>query len=490
MQMDLSTLADTLMAKLGDTFPNILGAVAILAVGWVVALVVRVVVRRGLGGLSLNRHIQNLSGSSLDVEKGTAVGIYYLILALALVAFFNTLDLGQVSSPLGSMVEQVLTFLPNLIAAAVLALIAWLVATVLKALVSRLINSARFEERLKIEGGPPIGDLVGRVVYGLVLLLFLPGILDTLGLDGLLEPVSGVVDGILGMVPNILAGAAIGLVGWLVARVLRDIVTDIIAVTRADEAARNMGLKGTLSLSRLVGLIVFVFVLVPALIAALDALRLETISGPATQILATLMGAIPYVFAAAVILAIAVFVADLAANIGASILGGIGFDRLPEKLGLSHAIPESTTLSILAGKVLKLAILLISVVEAAKVLGFTQISEHVNTFLSVGGQVLLGVAIIAIGLWVSGIAHEAVSRLGTSGARVWAGLARFGILGLVFAMGLRAMGIAEDIVTLAFTLTLGAIAVAIALSFGLGGREAAGRQVEAWLAGMRDGGTR
>ena len=52
-------------------------------------------------------------------------------------------------------------------------------------------------------------------------------------------------------------------------------------------------------------------------------------------------------------------------------------------------------------------------------------------------------------------------------------------------MGLRAMGIADDIVNLAFGLTLGAIAVAVALAFGLGGRAAAGKQMEYWLARWR-----
>ena len=66
-----------------------------------------------------------------------------------------------------------------------------------------------------------------------------------------------------------------------------------------------------------------------------------------------------------------------------------------------------------------------------------------------------------------------------------AGIARFAILGLVLAMGLRAMGLADDIVNLAFGLTLGAIAIAVALSFGLGGREAAGKQMEHWLGRLR-----
>ena len=47
------------------------------------------------------------------------------------------------------------------------------------------------------------------------------------------------------------------------------------------------------------------------------------------------------------------------------------------------------------------------------------------------------------------------------------------------------MGIADDIVNLGFLLTFGAVAIAVALSFGLGGREAAGRQMEHWLSKLR-----
>ena len=64
-------------------------------------------------------------------------------------------------------------------------------------------------------------------------------------------------------------------------------------------------------------------------------------------------------------------------------------------------------------------------------------------------------------------------------------LAQVAIIGLVIAMGLRAMGIADDIVNLAFAFTFGTVAVALALSFGLGGREAAGKQMEYWLSKLR-----
>ena len=80
---------------------------------------------------------------------------------------------------------------------------------------------------------------------------------------------------------------------------------------------------------------------------------------------------------------------------------------------------------------------------------------------------------------------SAVLRASGDGAAGLAGIVRFAILGLVLALGLSAMGIADDIVNMAFAFVFGAVAVAVALSFGLGGREAAGRQMEYWLARLR-----
>ena len=240
-----------------------------------------------------------------------------------------------------------------------------------------------------------------------------------------------------------------------------------------------------MALSKLLGLIVFIFVFVPALIQALDVLQVEAISGPATRVLATFMAAVPKLFAAAVILAVAFFVSEFVGDLAANLLGGIGFDRLPEKLGLPHVFPEGSTPSGLVRRLIVFFVLLFAAVEAANVLGFSQLSEFVETFIGFGGQVLLGVAIIAVGLWLANLAYAAIIRLGRPNSPLIAGMTRFTIMGLVFAMGLRAMDLANEIVIAAFYLTLGAVAVAFALSFGLGGREAAGKQMEHWLSKLR-----
>ena len=65
-------------------------------------------------------------------------------------------------------------------------------------------------------------------------------------------------------------------------------------------------------------------------------------------------------------------------------------------------------------------------------------------------------------------------------------IARLAIIAFVGAMALIQMGIGTEIVSLAFGLLLGAIAIAVAISFGLGGRDVASEQLRDWMSGFRD----
>lgn len=90
-------------------------------------------------------------------------------------------------------------------------------------------------------------------------------------------------------------------------------------------------------------------------------------------------------------------------------------------------------------------------------------------------SILLGAVILVIGFWLANIVANVVQRGEYNSSRWLGNLVRILIMGLVIAMGLRAMGIADSIVNLAFGLTLGSVAVAFALAFGLGGRQPAER---------------
>ena len=484
--MDFSALTTSLQSTLGSNLPHILGALGILVIGWLIAVIVRAGVRRLLGLLSVNQRIAESTGQTLDVQKGIAVGAFWLIMLLTLLAMFNALGLELISNPFQVMVTQIFGYMPRLLAGTLLLLIAWIVATLLRALVAKVIEKSPWERKLTEQAGmEPMSKNVGNVLFWLVILLFIPAILDAYNLQGLLAPVQSMINEVLALLPNIFAAFVIGFVGWLVAKVMRGLVTNLLAAAGADKAGHSAGLDQSVHVSRVVGTLVFIFIFIPTLIAALDALQIEAISRPATDMLGRILDSVPHLVAAALILVVTYYVAKFASALVSRLLNGMGFDTLPGKLGLQKVFAGDLKPSALVGMVIMFFAMLFATVEAANQLQFTQVGVVVTTFIRFGGDILLGAVILVIGFWLAGLVHGLIVRGASDSAQGLARLARLAIIGLVIAMGLRAMGIADDIVNLAFALTFGAIAVAVALSFGLGGREAAGKQMEHWLSQLR-----
>jgi len=482
--MDFSTLATSLSNTLGAHLPNILGALAILIAGWVIAVVLRAGSTRLLAMLKVNQRIRESTEQTINVEGGIAAGIFWVIVLVTVLGVLNALDLELVSDPFQIMVNQIFGYLPRLVAGTVLVVVAWLLATVLRTLVARLLEKTSWDETLSAHAGmEPMSKNVGNVLFWLVILLFIPAILGTYALEGLLAPVQSMLDKSLGVLPNVFGALVIGFVGWLVAKVLRGLVVNLLAAAGADQAGHKAGLEQSVQISRVAGTLVFIFVFIPTLIAALDALQIEAISRPATEMLGQILNAVPHLVAASLILIVTWYVAKFASSLITRLLNGMGMDTLPGKIGLDSTFSGEFKPSTLVGMLIMFFAMLFATVEAANQLQFSQVRDVVTTFISFGGDILLGAAVLLIGFWLANLAHAAITRAGTTNGL--AGVARIAILGLVMAMGLRAMGIADDIVNLAFGLTFGAVAVAVALSFGLGGREAAGKQMEHWLSKLR-----
>jgi len=319
------------------------------------------------------------------------------------------------------------------------------------------------------------------VLFWLIILMFIPAILAVFNLNGLLTPVQGMTDKLLAFVPNIFAAAIIALVGWVLAKILRGLVTNLLVAAGADKLTQSVGSTTPVKLSSLAGTVVYIFIFVPTLISALDALKIEAISRPATNLLDQFLGAVPNIVAAVVILLVTFFVARFVGALVQKLLVAAGADGLPSMLGLDKVFSDSLQPSTLVGRLVIFFAMLFAIVEAANRLGFSQVRDVVTLFIEFGAHILMGSIILIIGFWLAGLARRVIQQADNDNSNLLARIAQFAILGLVFAMGLRAMGIANEIVQIAFGLVLGAIAVAIALAFGLGGREAAGKLLERWF---------
>jgi hypothetical protein len=323
----------------------------------------------------------------------------------------------------------------------------------------------------------------------LVFLLFLPAVLDALALEGLLEPIQVMISKVLGFLPNIFAAGLILAIGWFVARVVQRIVSNLLAAIGADRLSEQVGLDAVLGkkqLSELLGLVIYVLILIPVLIATLNALALEAITRPAANMLNTILTAIPAVFAAALVVVVTYVMGRLVARLISDLLTDIGFNAILARLGLGKEPAEGErTPSEVVGYLVLIAIMLFASIEGLRLLGFDAVANLVTQFTTFAGQVILGLIIFAIGLYLANLAVEAVRTSGAAQAGLLVLATRVSILVLAGAMALRQMGLANEIINLAFGLLLGAIAVAVALAFGLGGREIAARELGKWLQSIQ-----
>lgn len=392
------------------------------------------------------------------------------------------------------LLEVFIDYLPRIIGAVVILVIGWIIAKVVSKLVTRGLAATSIDNKVPADEPEtkPLSSTLGDVCFWLIMLLILPAIVGVLQMQGLMAPFTDMVQGLLGFVPNIIAALFIGGIGFLIATVLRNLVTSLLTATRVDRLGADRG--GGIKISSLCGTLVFIVVLVPALIAALQALEMEAIAAPAENMLAMFLAAIPNLVAAAIILAIAWFVGRFIADMLSQLLAQIGFDSLPARLGFEQravavpaadGTPAGATPSSVVGNIVLFFVMAFAVVEAANLLGFGGINALFEQLIAFAAQVLFGLIILAVGQWLANLAANAIRSTSGDNAAM-ARIARIAILGLVVAMGLNAMGVADTIVNLAFGLTLGAVAVATALAFGLGGRDAAGRLTRHWVDGYLD----
>lgn len=490
--------------------PRLLGALAILVIGWLVALVAASLTRSVLHRTSFDNRLATWvageGGRPVHIERGAGRVVFWLVMLFVLVGVFQTLQLSGVTEPLNALLAQVTAFIPKLAGAAVLALVAWIVAVVVRRLVTRGLVLAGVDQRLSAEAGieagvtaPKLSVTLGEAAYWIIWLLFLPALLSTLELTGLLEPVQSLLNRAMAFLPNVFAAGVILAAGWFVATLVKRIVTNLLAALGIDGFGRRIGVSDALgggSLAATIGTVVYVLVLLPVAVAALNALQIDAVAVPASNMLDALLTAVPRLFGAAILLVLAWVVGRVVADLVTRVLASIGFDRMFAAVGLAAAPTTTTpplagavvtrTPSHVAGSLTLAAIMLFAAIEAAGLLEFTQLQVLLTQFVELAGRILLGLAIFGVGLYVANLAARVIASSTVANARLLATIARVAILVLVGAMALRQMGLANEIINLAFGLTLGALAAAAAIAFGIGARDVAGRQVEEWTRALRN----
>lgn len=384
-----------MFSQLLSGVPTVVAAIGIFILGWILASVMGNVTQKLFEKLSVSGWFAKWrkADAECNLPKHAGSFVYYLIMLMTFLAFCERLGLTVFFEPINRMLNIAFGYLPQLAGAIVLAVVALVAAKILRMLVAGLLTSLDADRRLGEYVKIPVTQSLADVTYGLTLLLFLPMVLDALGLRSLLEPINLMFNKVFAFIPNLIS--------------------------------------------------------------------------------------------ALIILAVFYIGASILAKLTSNALAGIGFDALAAKCGCVKGMGEGRKPSDIAGYLVMFAVMLLGLTEATQALGLALLSALVVQFTLFCSKLLLGVIIMAAGAWLARWSYKTILATESAQSHFLATVARAAIWIFAGSMALREIGLANDIINLAFGLLLGAIAIAIAVAFGLGGREIAARELEQWISALK-----
>ena len=109
--------------NLGESVLGLLKAIAIFIVGWIIATVIKGIIKKILNSTNIDNKIAaavtgQREGESFPVESWIATLVFWVIMLFVIIAALNALELQAVSAPLNTLLDQITGFIPKLLAAA------------------------------------------------------------------------------------------------------------------------------------------------------------------------------------------------------------------------------------------------------------------------------------------------------------------------------------------------------------------------------------
>jgi len=390
-------------------------------------------------------------------------------------------------------ISQHLGFLPAWAVGPAIALltiiIGYFIAKIAGMIVAGAINRTGIGKKAKTTGGN-IGKSLSKAVFWVLWLVFiLLGLGQFPMISDSLAPIKGMMNNIFDYLPQLVVGGAVLAIGIMLSKVVKEALSSTLEAAQIDQLASRFGMgDGTseggssASLARSLGGLAAAIVTIIFAVTAIGIWDIPGISEPVSNLLNTILGYIPRVIGAAIILGVFVFIGRFVSNLAQSTLPSLGVDKSLSALGNLDGQTSNVVPSKIISTIAFIGIVLMGLTAAMKALGIPELTNVFNTLLAVGGRVVLGAVIIGAGLFIANFVSKIITQ--TSG-NLAGTIIKYATIIIVTFMGLETMQLGEGIVDTAFSYSVMAAAVAGgvggAIAFGLGGREWAAKKLQEWM---------
>ena len=411
----LGGIVEPLQGPAGEFLPKVIGAFVILFVAFIIAKIFQWIVSKifrksGLDSRFKARQTDTHRKKTLGQMVGK--GLFFVIMAFAGISALNTLGLDAVSKPLSGLMDDGFSFIPNLIGAGILGAVAFFLAKFAKTGSASLLEGLDIDSKLKLEAGTVSGALP-MVAFGGVLLLFASPVLNALGIDALSQPITALVGTLFEFIPTLLSALVVFGVFAFVGMIAKQFVTGILKATGIDKLVSGMMPSG------------------------------EGGTDPGPQ-----PGSPGLMSPEEVMDSTSPGAAEPQLNLS----------------GLSGLVPST-----IIGQVLFGVIAFMGLGQAVDMLGLEMLSSAIGEVWGFIIPVAVGLAIFGIGYVLAGRARDMVKAEKPELAMP----AYYAILVLSGIIGLKRIGVAGALLDYGFGAAALGVAIALGLSFGLGGKDAA-----------------
>lgn len=490
---------------------QILLALLLFLGGWIVAkfvswLLFRLLCKTSLDDilvekLGIKYLIQGEDSPPNSVERFLAKGVFYLLMLLVVVAVLQYAGLSQAAEPIQSFVDRIAESLPLLGKAVLILIVAYFAGLILQKIVSKAIDAAKLDAKFAelstpktkkadatADGEAPeerkFSENAGRVMFWLVMVGGLAGAVDALEIGPLAHAMRNVVDRIVSLLPSVAIAGALVVAGYVFGRIARTIIDNVLdtaGLNRLVEKVKLDKLFGKTRASDVAGLAAQVFIGLQVVIAALNELKLETLSVPLTDMMGQFWYFLPIVALSILIVIAGVIAARLVRNLLEVTLKNLGFDDLMGKLGFGEMKRGDEVMypREFVGLLAQVGIILIATVQALQNVQLFTWSGYVDGFIQYSvTHVAVAMVIVAVAMAVGNYVRDLIAsrkRDEDDDTIGWiASFARYAVMVFGFTMAIHHLNVGPNFVLISFSLLFGGLCLALALALGLGGREVAG----------------
>jgi hypothetical protein len=484
-------------------------AIVIFVVGWIIAKIFSKIIKQLLITSDIDMRIAKLFGIESKSEKGLetkrqiAIVIekifYVLFVLVALLFALQMLGDEVISGILKSIFEKIGVALPDILKATIILAFAWVIASIVKFVVVSSISKLRLWERFgtlfpegEAKSLEKATENIGSFLFYLILILAMMPVFEAIKMQSLVSPLKVMFDKAFIYIPNFLIGCLILFVGYFISRLAEKIVTGISESAGVNRYIENLPFETvlkSLDFAKMLGTLAFLIVMVPIIATAFEAMQIQVL----TSVLGTFMNkfalALPNLLASFFLFLIGLIVGRFTGDLSTKILSQLGIDKLLLSIGAETLDKKSSgsengkyALSRIGGNIIAIIVILIFFMESLEIIHFDLFASAIDKLILYVPHILIAFFLIILGFYLAKLLEDLIKRSFSEERAFEANLLGIGLRYLVivfaFFMAFDQLKIAHNIVTSAFIILTGTIGLALALSFGLGGKEHAEKYID------------